>query len=122
MRFLADVGISLSTLNALRNEGHDVVHLREQGLQRITDDEILRKARVEFRIILTFDLDFSDLLALNVGDSPSVIIFRLRDQTPSSVNPRLLKVLDERSAELEGGALMIIEEDRYRMRRLPIER
>ena len=98
------------------------MHLREQGLQRISDSEILEKARVESRIVLTFDLDFSDLLALNVGDSPSVIIFRLRDQTPSSVNPRLLKVLDERSAELEGGALMIVEESRYRMRRLPIER
>lgn len=107
MKFLADVGISMNTVRTLREQGYDIVHLR--------------KARAEARIVLTFDLDFADLLALGVSDSPSVVIFRLRDETPASVNPRLLEVLNERSKELEKGALIIVEDSRYRMRRLPIE-
>lgn len=70
---------------------------------------------------MTFDLDFADLMALGVRQSPSVIIFRLHDETPAQVNPRLLEVLNERQAELESGALIMVEDSRYRMRRLPIE-
>ena len=121
MKFLADVGISMNTVQTLRQLGYDIVHLREQSLQRLADSRILEKARAEARIVLTFDLDFADLLALDIRDSPSVVIFRLRNETPASVNPRLLEVLRERSNELENGALIIVEDSRYRMRRLPID-
>jgi len=60
-------------------------------------------------------------LALGVRDSPSVIIFRLHNETPASVNPRLEQVLVKRRLELEQGALIIVEDSRYRMRRLLIE-
>jgi len=121
MKLLADVGISLTTVRVLREQGYDIFHLTEQRLQRLPDSEIMEKARTEGRVVLTFDLDFADLLALDVRTSPSVVIFRLRDETPASVNPRLLQVLNERSSELENGALIVVEESRYRMRRLPIE-
>lgn len=75
MKFLADVGISMSTVRTLRQHGYDVVHLREEGLQRLPDSGIMRKSRAEARIVLTFDLDFADLLALGASDSPSVVIF-----------------------------------------------
>ena len=41
MKFLADMGISLRTVDWLRELGHDVVHLRDRGLQKLSDDEIL---------------------------------------------------------------------------------
>ena len=53
MRFLADMGISLKTVAWLRSEGHDVVHLCEEGLQRLPDEEIFKKGITESRIILT---------------------------------------------------------------------
>jgi predicted nuclease of predicted toxin-antitoxin system len=34
MRFLADMGVSTRVIDWLRGRGDDVVHLREQGLQR----------------------------------------------------------------------------------------
>lgn len=120
MRFLADVGVSLSTVRALRQEGHDAVHLREQGLQRLPDEKILEKARQEGRIILTFDLDFADLLALGLASTPSVVIFRLHDETPASVIPKMMSVIRERQHELEEGAIIMIENSRYRLRRLPL--
>ena len=64
MKFLADMGISLLTVAWLRNAGYDIVHLREQGLQKLPDDEIVIKARTEGRIVLTVDLDFAQLLAV----------------------------------------------------------
>jgi predicted nuclease of predicted toxin-antitoxin system len=35
MHFLTDMGISLRTVEWLREKGHDVVHLRDEGLQRL---------------------------------------------------------------------------------------
>jgi predicted nuclease of predicted toxin-antitoxin system len=120
MKFLADVGISMSTAWALRQEGHDTVHLRDEGLQQLPDEQIVEKARMEARTILTFDLDFGDLLASGVTDSPSVIIFRLHNETPSSVNSKLMGVLKQREADLERGAVVVVEDTRYRLRSLPI--
>jgi len=76
MKFLADMGISAW----LRDGGYDVVHLCEQGLQRLPDEEILIKTRIEGRILLTIDLDFARLLALSGEMLPSVILFRLGNE------------------------------------------
>jgi predicted nuclease of predicted toxin-antitoxin system len=51
-----------------------VVHLSEQGLQRLADSLIVEKANQESRIALTFDLDFSDLLAISGESLLSVIL------------------------------------------------
>ena len=120
MKFLADMGVSLSTVASLREAGHDAIHLRDEGLLRVKDSEILGKARSENRVVLTFDLDFGDLLAASGEKLPSVIIFRLRNQTPSSVGPRLFEILSECEAVLNAGAIVVVEETRYRVRRLPI--
>jgi predicted nuclease of predicted toxin-antitoxin system len=76
MKFLADMGVSMTTVAALRQAGHDVVHLREEDLLTLPDNQILEKAKREQSVILTFDLDFGELLALGGNTAPSVILFR----------------------------------------------
>ena len=115
------MGVSSSTLASLREIGHDAVHLRDQALSKLQDPDILDKARSEGRILLTFDLDFGDLLAASRDKLPSVIIFRLRNQTPSFVRPRLFEVLSKCEADLNSGAIVVVEEARYRVRRFPIQ-
>jgi predicted nuclease of predicted toxin-antitoxin system len=83
------MGVSLTTIEALRAGNHDAVHLRDEGLIRLPDPEIAAKALAEDRIVRTFDLDFGDILATARSAAPSVVIFRLRNQTPAAVNPRL---------------------------------
>jgi predicted nuclease of predicted toxin-antitoxin system len=53
MKFLADMGISMAIVRALREVGEDVIHLRDQGLQTWPDGQILEKAAREQRTILT---------------------------------------------------------------------
>ena len=114
------MGVSMATVTELRASGHDVVHLRDQGLQRLPDPDILAKAHRESRIVLTFDLDFGDLLALGKLAGPSVIIFRLADGTSLSVNRALSNVLVECEKSVTAGAIVLIEDSRYRVRSLPI--
>jgi predicted nuclease of predicted toxin-antitoxin system len=122
MRFLADGGISPRTVEFLRHLNHDAVHVREINMHRAEDSSVVDHARAESRILLTFDLDFGELLALGLLDRPSVVIFRLTDERPEAVNARLGPVLAERAVELETGALILVEDSRYRVRSLPIRR
>ena len=91
-------------------------------MQRARDVEIIEWARGDSSVVLTFDLDFGEILALGVLDRPSVVIFRLSDERPAAVNPRLAVVLNERTADLESGALVLVEDTTYRVRNLPIRR
>ena len=118
MRFLAD--ISPRTVDFLKHLGYDVVHVRSVGLQCATDADLIERAREDSRFVLTFDLDFGDVLALGVLVEPSVILFRLTDERADSVNHRRSTVIAERVGVLESGALVPIEDTRYRVRKLPI--
>src|SRR5436190_16423192 len=118
MRFLADAGLSPVTVDFLIQLGHQAVHIRTLGMQRAPDVDIVERARADSSIVLRFDLDFGEVLALGVLDKPSVIIFRLADERSASVNQRLGAVLKERSADLESGVLILVEDTRYRVRKL----
>jgi len=112
--------IPMGSVEHLRQAGHDVIHLREQGLQRLPDPEILEKARTEGRVLLTHDLDFGRLLALSEATSLSVIVFRLADMRPASVNHHLDQVLQQAAGDLERGAIISVREGQIRVRILPV--
>jgi predicted nuclease of predicted toxin-antitoxin system len=120
MKFLADMGISLRTVAWLRDAGYDTVHLREEELQRLPDEEILIKSRTEERILLTVDLDFAQLLAVSGETLPSVILFRLGNENYEAINERLTDVLSQCQQDLEVGAIVSVSNETFRVRRLPI--
>jgi predicted nuclease of predicted toxin-antitoxin system len=93
MRFLADMGVDIRVVNWLRQRGHDAKHLRDEGLHRIPNGEIFAKAISENRVILTFDLDFGEIVALSGRQKSSVIVFRLHNTRTPHVIDRLTAVL-----------------------------
>ncbi len=115
------MGLARSTVAFLHAQGHDAIHLRDQGLQRADDGEIVEKARSEDRVILTHDLDFSRIVAVSQARVPSVITFRLSDMRPARVNRYLAEVLARFSKELETGALISVSEQGIRVRPLPVK-
>ena len=52
MRILADMGVNMGVVHWLRLQGHDATHLREEGLQRLPNGQIFKKAVSESRVIL----------------------------------------------------------------------
>jgi predicted nuclease of predicted toxin-antitoxin system len=120
MRFLADMGVSARVVEWLRESGHDAVHVRDDGLQRLENGRICEKAAAEGRILLTFDLDFGEILALSGGRIVSVVLFRLNNTTTPFVIRRLRAVLGHAEEALRTGAIVVVEDGRHRVRRLPI--
>ena len=82
--------------------------------------EIFRKAAEERRLVLTFDLDFGEILALSGDASVSVVLFRLRNTSTPFVLGRLKTVLADSGEYHLKGAIVIVEDGRHRMRRLPL--
>jgi predicted nuclease of predicted toxin-antitoxin system len=120
MKFLGDMGISPRTIALLRDHGYDSIHLIEQNLERMTDPNILEKARQEERILLTVDLDFAQLLAISGESLPSVILFRLGNVSREVVNRHLFAILDEYATELTNGVIISVNDVSVRLRYLPI--
>ena len=120
MRFLCDMGVSLRVLEWLPAGGHDASHLREQGLHRLPNGAIFRKAFAEQRIVLTLDLDFGELVSASADQIVSVIVFRLHDTRTQHVIDRLATVLSQSAAVLVAGCIIVVEEGRHRVRKLPI--
>jgi predicted nuclease of predicted toxin-antitoxin system len=111
------MGVALRVVEWLRVEGHDVVHLREENLHTLPDPKIFEKAISDRRVLLTFDLDFGEVVGLSGTRSPGVVIFRLRNTTTPHVIARLRNVLEQSSKDLGDGAIVVVEETRHRVRR-----
>ncbi len=120
MRFLADMGVSIKVVQWLLQNGHDAKHLRDEGLHQIANGEIFAKAISENRVVMTFDLDFGEIVALSKKQKVSVILFRLHNTRTSHLINRLTAVLSDASDALEKGAVVVVEESRHRVRYLPI--
>ena len=116
------MGISPRTIEFLIELGHDATHLFALGLEEMQDSEVLQMARVEGRVLLAHDLDFGELLAASGERFPSVIIFRLRNMRPDSVNLYLRMALDNFHDDLETGSIISVSERSIRARSLPAQR
>jgi len=62
MRFLIDQDVYRVTARFLSSLGHDIVPVALVGLSRANDEELLRLAREQDRILITRDRDFGSLV------------------------------------------------------------
>jgi len=120
MRFLLDMGVSPKVAAFLQSKGHDALHLNDEGLNYLPDEEIIIKAFNEHYIILTADMDFGYLLAINNIRQVSLIQFRVSDFTPANIQNKLDLVFEKFADQLDGDFIITVEDNRIRFRRLPI--
>jgi predicted nuclease of predicted toxin-antitoxin system len=115
------MGVSISVTKWLRQNGYDATHLIDESLQTLSDELIFEKAEKENRIILTFDLDFGEILSKVKAKQPSVVIFRLENQTPLNVIRHMQNITANYTSQLSEGVTLLVTEHKYRIRRLPIK-
>lgn len=120
MRFLVDNSLSSRLAGMLQAAGHDCIHAREIGLADAADEAIFDRAASDARVVIAQDTDFGTLLAMRRTGKPSVILFRCEKKATESLGHLLITHLSAIQADLESGAVVVFEDTRIRVRRLPI--
>lgn len=121
LKFLANMNISPLTVEDLKKLGWDIVRVPEIMDIKSKDIQILTYAREHNRVVITQDLDFSSLLALNGYEKPSVINLRVDNARPDFVTNRIIEIVNELEKELGEGIVVSVDEISARYRSLPIE-
>lgn len=120
MRFLVDMPLSRGLAGWLRQQGHDVVHALEVGLDRASDAVILAHAQSEKRVVVTADLDYPRLLALAQAEGPGLVLYRGGNYSEQEAIERLKRALEKIPIDELPGSIVVIDKGRIRRRRLPV--
>jgi predicted nuclease of predicted toxin-antitoxin system len=118
MKFKLDENLHPENGDLLQERGHDVATVYDQGLRGHEDPEIAEACRQEGRILLSFDLDFSNITMFPPENYAGLIVLRLRAKGRKAVRKVLGQVLSHLDVEPVAGRLWIVDERRIRVHRL----
>lgn len=120
MKLLVDMNLSPDWIPMLQARNWQARHWSDIGASNAPDTELLAWARENDHVIMTQDLDFSQLL-FNTGDfGPSVALLRMKDEFDPSSRENVFRALHLAQDALEAGALLTISGSRARLRKLPV--
>jgi predicted nuclease of predicted toxin-antitoxin system len=116
MKFKIDQNLPIEFTATLNQAGHDALTVFEQGLGGAMDTEIVSCCQQEERILITADLDLSDIRQFPPSKHPGFIVFRLKRQTKLRQISMLQKILPLLSSVPLLNRLWIVEEHKIRIR------
>ena len=120
IKVLLDQGLPRSAAGRLQVLGWAVQHVSERGMSRAEDAAIIELARQEQRVVVTLDADFHALLAVSGAESPSVIRIRTEGLKAEQIASLLQRVFAVAGNELSLGAMVTVQDEKIRIKRLPI--
>ncbi len=77
MKFKLDENLGSRAQELFRAGGHDVLTVRDQRLQGCPDRRLFEVCVVEQRCLVTFDLDFSDVIRFPPEQSNGIVVIRI---------------------------------------------
>jgi len=120
MKVLIDMNLTPLWVQAFQSAGIDSIHWSHVGNANAPDKEIFDWAGKNNHVVFTHDLDFGTLLAAYNTSFPSVIQVRTQDVTPENLLYTVTTILKKFTEHVEKGALITIDENKSRIRILPI--
>ncbi len=122
MKFLLDENLPPSFCKIFEEAGYQARHVYDVDLGNVDDERIVSFARQSGEIIATNDLDFSRIMALSGVQKPSIISFRVSALSYKFIREIVESHLEGLGPPLEKGALVSINEQGIRIRKLPLFR
>jgi predicted nuclease of predicted toxin-antitoxin system len=119
MKLLIDMNLAPYLVDIFIEQGWQTLHWSTVGNPCADDSTIMEWARDNGYVVFTHDLDFGALLATTKVQGPSVIQIRTQDVLSQNFYSRLIQALHKYESMLEKGALIVIDENKFRIRILP---
>lgn len=114
------MNLSPEWLDVLDRAGWEACHWTSIGPPDASDVELLDWAQKRGYTVLTQDLDFTQLLFHLRASGPSLVLLRIADELSRFQQERVCAAIKSSTTALETGAVLVIDEHRTRVRRLPI--
>ena len=116
VRFKLDENLPRDVEALLRDAGHDVQTVLEERLGGSPDPDVLEACRGESRVLITFDLDFSDIRLYPPAGHSGVWVLRPHTQSIDNTHVLLKSALVALESESAHARLWIIEPGNVRIR------
>lgn len=116
MNIKLDENMPAAMAELLRQAGHDLRTVTDEGLGGTDDPQILEAASRERRVLVTFDLDFADIRKYPVGSHSGIVVFRLHDQRWAVLESPARNLISSGILDRICGGLAIVDEARIRIR------
>ncbi len=121
MKLLIDNALSPRIAEGLRVGGYNAVHVGSLGMASAADEGIFEWCATHDHVVVSADTDFGALLAQRKERKPSVLLLRrISQRRPEEQIRILLANLPALVEPLNTGTVVVIEENRIRIRTLPI--
>ena|ERR1035437_5409161 len=116
MKFKIDQNLPIEAADLLQAAGYDAMTVYQQSLGGAPDERIVEVCKDEDRILITADLDFSDILRYPPSQAPGYMVLRLPRQSKQALLDLLAKVIPMLALRPINGRLWIVEPERLRIR------
>ena len=116
MKFKIDENLPTEAAQALCLAGHEAITVHDQSMGGVADAGLASVCRAEGRVLVTLDLDFSNIQSYPPSDYAGIIILRLMHQDKSAVMKALAALIPLLHREPLNGCLWIVDEHRIRIR------
>jgi predicted nuclease of predicted toxin-antitoxin system len=116
LRFKLDENIPVDAAPVLTAAGYDCHTVYDERLAGAPDGDVARACRDEGRVLVTLDLDFSDVRAYPPGTHPGIIVLRPRTPDRDSTLALVERVVPLFASESPEGCLWIVDAERVRVR------
>jgi predicted nuclease of predicted toxin-antitoxin system len=117
LKFTLDENMPADLAALLGEDGYDVIDVFQKGLGGANEPPVLAAAVKERRILMTFDLDFSDSRQYPPGTHAGIVVFRLYDQCWSLLEKPVTRLLESGELRSLNNGLAIVDESRVRWKR-----
>ena len=117
MRVKLDENITTAAKALIAQHGHEVDTVVDEGLTGATDSVVSQACRSDERMLVTFDVGFGNLRAYPPGTHNGIVLLRLADQRPDVTLDVLRRFLIGHVLDDLAGALIVVSDDRVRIRR-----
>ncbi len=116
MRFKVDENLPRAVADLLASAGHDVSTVHEQRMVGVDDPTLAKTCRSERRVLITLDLDFSDLVAYPPAEYAGFIVVRASVQETGHVTAIVRRILPLLQSENPEARLWVVDETAVRIR------
>jgi predicted nuclease of predicted toxin-antitoxin system len=116
LKFLVDVGVGRTVEEFLLEKGYDTKAVRSLD-QGMPDQEIIRLATSERRMVITMDKDFGELVYHSGMDHCGILLLRLEDATGVEKRRVISRILAKYSDKMENN-FCVYQNNKFRIRKL----